>query len=466
MGANLFRSRRRRLLAAAGLAAYLLIAKQARAQQGPAPNGAPFTENVHGEPDGASNGSGQTPRTLTLKDTVALALRNSRELQLAHLQYLIMQHQAAGDRSQFMPNLAAGSGVAYTQGFPLLASGGLPALFTASYDQALFNPQLRGELHASEQRAAEQSITLDAARDGVMIKAATGYLELAKVRHGLDLMQKERDSAAKILELMRERVAAGQELPVEETRAELNLARTDQRIAQLEDQDDSVSADLRDLTGLPSDQPIEVSAEDLPNAAAQSVSDLVAQAMNNNTELKRAETERLVSEQTLRGQKGAYWPTLTLIGQYSILSKFNNYAEFFNKFVRNNYVVGMQVNIPIFSAQQNAAVSLAKENLSAATLQVEQVRSELSRDVSKQARQAHELDLANQVAKLELQVAEENLHDLEAQFDQGRASLKDLEAAHMEESDKWLAYLDANFARQQAQLELLRTTGQVASVLQ
>jgi len=31
---------------------------------------------------------------------------------------------------------------------------------------------------------------------------------------------------------------------------------------------------------------------------------------------------------------------------------------------------------------------------------------------------------------------------------------------------KWLAFLDANYARQQAQLELLRATGQVAKVLQ
>ena len=240
MFVNIFGSTRRKWILGAGLAASFLAAVGASAQQGAAPIGTPSAENDRSEADGSSNAPAQAPRTLTLKDTVALAVRNSRELQLAHLQYLIAQHQAAGDRAQFLPNLSAGSGVAYTQGFPLLASGGLPALFTASYDEALFNPQLRGQLHASEQRAAEQSISLDAARDGVMVKAATGYLELAKVRNGLELLNKERDSAAKILELMRERVAAGQELPVEATRAELNLARTDQRIAQLEDEEDSV----------------------------------------------------------------------------------------------------------------------------------------------------------------------------------------------------------------------------------
>ena len=40
------------------------------------------------------------------------------------------------------------------------------------------------------------------------------------------------------------------------------------------------------------------------------------------------------------------------------------------------------------------------------------------------------------------------------------------EAAHIEENDKWLGFLDANYARQQSQLELLRTTGQLAQVLQ
>jgi outer membrane protein TolC len=67
---------------------------------------------------------------------------------------------------------------------------------------------------------------------------------------------------------------------------------------------------------------------------------------------------------------------------------------------------------------------------------------------------------------LELQLAQESLRVVQAQFDQGRSSLKDLEAAHLEENDKWLAFLDANFGRQQAQLELLQTTGQVAQVLQ
>jgi len=44
--------------------------------------------------------------------------------------------------------------------------------------------------------------------------------------------------------------------------------------------------------------------------------------------------------------------------------------------------------------------------------------------------------------------------------------IRDMQNAQLEENDKWLAFLDADFARQQAQLDLLHATGQVATLLQ
>jgi outer membrane protein TolC len=423
----------------------------ARAQQSPAPTPAP---------------DAPAPHALSLKDTVALAVRNSRDLQMARLQYAVAQRQAGSGAAAFLPNIYIGSGAAFTHGLPLLAGGGVPAIFTASYDQALFDPELRSQVHIAQERAQQQQIALDGVRDSVMVKAATEYLELAKVRHELDLMQEEQSSAQKILDLMRDRVSAGQELPIESVRAELGVARADQQIAQLQDQDQTISADLADLTGLPDGAALAVNPEELPAAAAASVDDLVNQAALNNPDLKQAESLRQASEFELKGARGAYWPTISLVGQYNLLSRANHFDEFFNKFETNNFLFGVEVRIPIFAGRNSAAVQLAQADLASATFAVEQKRSELSREVQKQARQEHELELATRVAKLELQLAEDNLHNLEAQYDQGRAALKDLEAAHMDESQKWLAFLDADFARQQAQLQLLQTTGQISTALQ
>jgi outer membrane protein TolC len=279
-------------------------------------------------------------------------------------------------------------------------------------------------------------------------------------------MRSEQLSAGRILDATRERAAAGRELPIEVTRSQLTSARIEQRIAQMEDRDDSLSGELRDMMGIPPDQPIEVSTEDIPGAAADQATNLVAQAMADNVELKQAESEKRAREEKLKGERGGYWPTFALTGQYTVLGKFNNYTDFFNKFQRNNVIFGLAVRIPIFASRTGSAVAFAKSDLDTASLALEKKRSELSLDVRSKARQVHEADLGGEVARLELQIAQENVRVLQAQFDQGRGSLKDLESAHLEENDKWLAYLDANYARQQAQLDLLRTTGQISKVLQ
>jgi outer membrane protein TolC len=405
-------------------------------------------------------------RKLTLKEAVTLAVANSRDLALARLQYGTMQRQIGVARSAFLPNLYTGTGVAYTSGFPLLEGGGAPAIFALSYTQQVFNPPMKGEQHAAEQRAEEQRLSVDDVRDTVMSRAALDYLELAKVRHGLELMRSERLSAGRILDATRERADTGRELPIEVVRAQLTTARIEQRIAQLEDRDDSLSGELRDMMGLPPDEMIEVSTEEIPAAAAEVSKDVVSEAMANNLELKEAQTELRAREFKLKGEQGGRWPSFSLIGQYNVLSKINNYTNYFDKFSRNNVVFGVQVQIPIFASRTSSAVAFARADLNAATLALQKKRSELSLDVRRKARLVREAELGGEVARLELQLAQENVRVLQAQFDGGRGSLKDLEAAHIEENDKWLLFLDANYSRQQAQLELLHTTGQLAQVLQ
>jgi outer membrane protein TolC len=72
------------------------------------------------------------------------------------------------------------------------------------------------------------------------------------------------------------------------------------------------------------------------------------------------------------------------------------------------------------------------------------------------------MDTSREVARLELELAQQNLQVLQSQFQQGRASIRDLETAQLDESGKWLLFLDADIARQKAELDLLRTTGQLA----
>jgi outer membrane protein TolC len=403
---------------------------------------------------------------LTLKSTVELAVRNSRDLQLAKLEATYAQKTAGVDRALFGPNLYTGTGYEYTSGFPLAPGGGLPTLFELSYQQALFNPLGKGRQRADEERARAQAAGLDSVRDSVMVRAATAYLELTKVRHSLDLLRNDRSGLQKIADLVRDRVAAGYELPIEQTRAELKSAQLEQRIAHEETRQDALENQLRDMLGLVADQPLQLAVEDLPSAAERPVNELVAQAIAASSEIRQADAEARAKADIFRGTRNSRWPSVDLVGDYAVLSNTNHYTEFFNKFSRNNVNVGVAVTVPLYAARASATISQAKADVSVAEVEAKNKRSQVELQVRGQAHLAHELELGADVARLDLKLAQQSLQVVQSQFDQGRVTLRDIEQAHLAESDKWQAFLDADFQRQQAELALLQATGQVSKILQ
>jgi outer membrane protein TolC len=124
------------------------------------------------------------------------------------------------------------------------------------------------------------------------------------------------------------------------------------------------------------------------------------------------------------------------------------------------------MRFPIFSAQVKANIGLAQVNLDAAKATLTNKRAELTAEVRQKTRRVREMDASKEVARLELQLAQQNVAVLQAQFSEGKLSLPNMEKARLDENDKWMAYLDANFQRQQAQLDLLKAAGQLDKVWQ
>jgi outer membrane protein len=403
---------------------------------------------------------------LTLKRAVALALQNSHEISLARLQYTVALNQATLDRAEFRPNIYTGAGAIYTNGIPQTPGGTAPSVFSISYTQQIFNPLLRGVYRADQDLAKNRQLEIDRARDAVIIRAATTYLDLAKVRHALELLRTERTSAQKILDYTRERAGSGFELPLEVTRGELTVAKIEHQILQLEGRDDVLTEQLRNQLALPESRAIVVSPEELPASAQESIAELETRALQTSIDLHQAENLRSARDHQLKGAKQSYWPTVQFIGEYSLLAKYNNYDEFYKTFQRNNINVGMQVQIPIFAAKTSAAVNLAKSALAEADAAVGSKRQEIRVEVRQKARDVRELEAGREVARLDLKLAQETLAITQTRFDQGQSSLRDLENDRLTESEKWVEFLNADFARKQGQLSLLQATGQLAQVFQ
>jgi len=407
-----------------------------------------------------------SPIALTLKRAIEMALQNSKDIQVAKIQASIADHAALITKAEFMPNLYAGSGAGYTNGIPETPGGRAPSVFNVTYTEKVFNEPVRGQGKELQEQAKAQKTLLEDMKNSVIVRTAMAYLELGKVRHSLELLRKEQESAEKIVQVTQERQGEGFELPVEVTKAQLTKAQVIQRILQLEGREDELEIFLRNQLGLGPDQAVEVTPEDLPGAAEQEGANLIAMAMQNNVGLRLAESDVRAKEFRFTGEKRGYWPTLELVSTYSVLAKYNNYLEFFNHFQRNNFNAGIQMQVPIFSAKTKADIGLARVNLEAAKVNLENKKSEVSADVRLQTRHVREREAAKEVARLELQLAQQNVAVLQSQFGEGKLNLREMEKARLEESEKWMAYLDANFQRQQAQLDLLKTAGQLDKVWQ
>jgi len=406
------------------------------------------------------------PIALTLKHAIQLALQNSKDIQIAKIQASIADRAAMITKAQFLPNVYAGSGAGYTYGIPETPGGRAPAVFNVTYTEQVINEPLRGQGKEQQAQARAQRITLEDARNSVIVQTASAYLELVKVRHSAELLKKEQESAEKILGVVKQRESEGFELPVEVTRAQLTGAQVAQRLLQLQGREDELEMILRGQCGLAPEQQIDVTAEDLPGPAEQEGANLVALAMQNNTELRLAQADVQAKEFRLKGEKRGYWPTLELVSVYSLLSKFNNYDLFFNHFQKNNYNLGIQAQVPIFSASTKANVALAQGNLLAAKTSLSNKQSQVSADVRRKTRRVRETDAEKEVARLELQLVQQDLAQLQARFEEGKVTLPEIEKTRLTENEKWMALLDATFQRQQAQLDLLKTAGQLDKVLQ
>jgi outer membrane protein TolC len=378
---------------------------------------------------------------LTLKRAIELALQNSKDIQVAKIQASIADKAALINKAQFMPNVYAGSGLGYTYGIPETPGGRAPAVFNVTYTEQVFNEPLRGQGKEQQEQARSQKIALEDTRNSVIVRTASGYLELVKVRHSTELLQKEQESAEKILGVVKQRAGEGYELPVEVTRAQLTRAQVARRLLQLQGRQDELEMFLRSQCGLAPEQQIEVTAEDLPGAAEQEGANLIAMAMENNAVVRMAQSDVQAKEFRLIGEKRGYWPTLQLVSVYSLLAKFNNYALYFNHFQRNNYNLGIQAQVPIFSPSIKANVALAQTNLLAAKASLSNKQDQVSAEVRRKTRLVRETDAGKEVARLELQLVQQDLAQLQARFNEGKVSL-------------------------QAQLDLLKTAGQLDKVLQ
>jgi outer membrane protein TolC len=396
---------------------------------------------------------------LAFRRAIDLALRHSTTMAIASADTQRAHAAVQAGRNLFLPRVDIGSGLAWTYGFPLSIEGSAPSIFNVTTQQFLFNPSQHEFLRAYESDWKATTHLSDDKKNQVILETATDYVELDTITSMLSVLQQQNQAAQRAEEVVSQRVQAGIDSQVELTKAKLASARVRMKAAQALSTADLLRQRLSQLTGLPVAQ-IETASESIPKLPeVKPDDDLVEKAVAYSPVIKAANEQAVSKGFAAKGEHKALYPSIDLAGQYGYFTKFNNYDKFFLRFQRNNATYGLQIRVPIFNSAQKARAQAADQDAVIARKQAEDTKNQVSAETLRLERSINQLAEAKEVARLEHELAQSEVEAMQARIQAGTATLKDQEQARVREHETYITLLDAAFAVDQAQMQLLRATG-------
>jgi outer membrane protein TolC len=405
---------------------------------------------------------------LTVQEAVRMALSRSPEVLLAEAQ-AIRAHEAVREtRSLNRPQVYTGTGLAYNNGYPLSMEGAAPSIIQFSASQPIFSKKNSNLIREAEESGKASHLGAESARNELATRTALVYYQLFQSRKVVELMSARLDSASKNREKVETLFTAGRVRNIEVTIARTAAQSARQQLLVAEERGKVAEAELRILTGLSEPAPIKTVEPQLENPAfTQPGEKLYRQALECTPEIQQSEATLKAKEFHVESEKGESLPRAEIIGQYALFSKANNYEDYFNRFSRNNFLLGLSLQVPLFTGSRTSArVAQSRQEVAEARYRLDGLKSGLKltieRSVSALKIALGEFDLARSA----VEEARELVLVNEALLEGGRIGPQDMEESRSVLQQKDLALLEAARVAFQQKMELLRAVGIASSALQ
>lgn len=403
---------------------------------------------------------------LSLGEAIDRALLQNPDVVMARLDEMKASQSVKIARQPFTPTFTGGSGLAYSYGFPLSIEGSAPSVVQIKGSESLFNkPQMYAVAQAKENTRGA-GFASGERRDEVMFRVASLYIDAARAGKLVEGVQKQVESLEKVMAAVNARVEAGRELPVSKAEANVNLLRARQRLMSLQADRDYAERSLGVVLGYGTGESVEPAGSERTAAPVPATEEEALKvALEGSKELRRLESAYQAKALEIKGDKAQRLPRVDLVAQYALFAKYSNYEQYFQRFQYNNAQIGASIQIPILVGPAvNAQVMQAEGDQMHVRAEMQAARGRIELEVHQAYQEIGKAELAKQVTKAELDLAHEQLSVLLAQMNEGRATLKQVEEARFAEDEKWIAYYDAQFAEERVRLNVLKSTGALASL--
>src|SRR5437870_3301703 len=137
-------------------------------------------------------------RQMTLRQAIETALQQSPDVALARLDDEKARQAVRAARDPFFPRIVVGSGLAYSNGFPMSIEGAAPSIVQASAIAYIFNRPQSYQIAQAKENARGASLSFSGKRDEVAFRVASLFLDAERAARIGALARKDAESQEKV----------------------------------------------------------------------------------------------------------------------------------------------------------------------------------------------------------------------------------------------------------------------------
>ncbi len=409
---------------------------------------------------------------ISLGTAVDLALGSSPRVQGAEDDVKKARAQLSETHDAYVPTINAGAGIGQSYGY----STNPPTLFTVTGGSLVYSASQFYYTRASRAGLDAAELALDDMREAVAEDTALAFAALDHDQQREAAVRQQSGFATTLVTIVESRVNAGQDTAIELTQARLTAAQL--RLASLRASDETAvdREHLERLIGLPATALSVNTGFSASPVSLDATLDTSVHGYANSAVASAFDNAKAKQQQAWGDARFRFRPQVNLFAQYNYYATFSDSFAQLQKIYEANTgqttlsssegAFGIQINLPIMDRTRAAK---ARESAADAAHALHDAQNAQIAALDGQSRLRHsitELQLQAEVAGLQQQFAQQQLDVLQQQLKSGnpdgpQMTPSDEQNARISEREKYLGVVDAGYQLRQAEIHLLRQTGQL-----
>jgi len=412
---------------------------------------------------------------ISLGSAVGLAVKNDPRVKMARADVDRAKALLSETKDAFVPSVSSSGGIGKSVGVPLST----PVVFSIAAQSLVINFSQINYVRAADAGVDAATYALEQAQNDVADDAVTTYISLDNARQRQKALAEASAIASRLVKIVQERYSAGTDAHIELTRVMYTAATIRLQNLQVENEIGNLSEHLGRMMGLGTS--VTTVHDSIPAFAA--IAD-TAKSAPDGPGMKAALATAASKDFMARGDaKYRLLPQVAFGAGYSRISTVgNNYAQYYPGFdpdkhpgiSYNSLDLGVQISVPLLDLLHTAKARASRAEAARAKFEAENQRMQLATGQSKALRTAKELEARAEIASLARDLAQDQIDAIELQLKADATpqegaqpvSPKDEQNARLQERQRYVEMLQDEAELRQAEVSLMRQTGQLESWLQ